>query len=479
METMNGNLAKRAGTGFRVIMLASLLALAACRSEGKPESSSVPRPAPPPSLKVIVWRDAELAARIEQEWAARAAGKLEVVQRNDAPSETERLDADLIVFPSSWLGQLAEWALIEPLPPPDSDDESDRRDILPMQRLREVVWGKRTYGVSFGSPQLVMYVRRGAVADDSWKPPATWKAYGELIERLAARGKRPRAVVAEPLGPGWAARVLLARAAPYVRHASQFSDLFDYGTMKSLIDRPPYVRALKELVAASRHAPAEVIEAGPEEVKRWFYEGKVAMALSWPSGAFVISDQVKDSIPPEQVVLAPLPGSEQAYHFEWKSWSRREKDEPLRVPLLGSAGRLGAVVRGTRHRAAAADALRWLTSREHGAGVARASRATAPFRYSHARDVGWVDEGLSQEHAEAYGKQVEQTQGLPRSMHLLRIPGASEYLKILDKAVRRVVRGEAEAEAALHEVAESWDEVTRRLGRELQQRAYRRSLGLP
>ena len=53
----------------------------------------------------------------------------------------------------------------------------------------------------------------------------------------------------EPLAPGWAGNVLLARAAAYAKHRDYYSTLFDKDSLEPRIATEPFVRALTELVA--------------------------------------------------------------------------------------------------------------------------------------------------------------------------------------------------------------------------------------
>ena len=58
-----------------------------------------------------------------------------------------------------------------------------------------------------------------------------------------------RLVGAAGAGLGW--HVLLARAACYAAHRDNYSTLFNIATMQPLIDGPPFVQALEELVAVA------------------------------------------------------------------------------------------------------------------------------------------------------------------------------------------------------------------------------------
>ena len=66
----------------------------------------------------------------------------------------------------------------------------------------------------------------------------------------------------------------------------------------------------------------------------------------------------------------------------------------------------------------------------------------------------------------------------PLQMPYLRIPGTYSYLQALNLHVAEAVDGQASPEAALKATALDFEEITLRLGRDAQRRAYRASLGL-
>ena len=104
----------------------------------------------------------------------------------------------------------------------------------------------------------------------------------------------------EPLGKGWAAAMLLGRVAAYTAHRENDSTLFHIETMQPLIDKPPFVRALKELIAASALGPAEATGYDPAAVRRAFWEGKCGLAVTWPTAAAV------EKRPPPRRLPQPL-----------------------------------------------------------------------------------------------------------------------------------------------------------------------------
>lgn len=427
-----------------------------------------------------------MAQAIEREWTARAEGTVTV---NEITSDellggaVSRLGADVVVYPSALLGSFAMRHWLAPIEDEQLDDpRMARRDIFPLQRLREVAWGKRIFAVPFGSPQLTILLRRDLMTKRHLLLPATWSEYHELAEQLSANStETPDDVawraVAEPLADGWAGKVLLARAACYARHRSQYSTLFDARSMDPLIAGPPFVHALTELAKTARLGPKDQTSLDPAAVRAGFAAGKYGMALSWPTRADV--PVVANGEVPFAVDFAELPGSDQVYNFRVENWEAKQESKETRVSLLGVAGRLGSVTRECRRVQAAMNMLYWLSGIEMGQDVAPGSSATTLYRESHVATVArWLPPGLDAEAGQAYAETVRAAQSRDIWLSSLRIPGSARYLQALDKAVQTVVDEGAEPAVALGQAAEEWTAITAELGLEAQQAAYLKSIGL-
>jgi multiple sugar transport system substrate-binding protein len=428
------------------------------------------------------------------------------------------------------LGELAERRLIVPVPEDKLASETLAwRDVFPLLRVQEATWGKKTYGLPLGSPQLILYYRADVFDRLGVSPPQTWQQYQQVLADLSAAKAGARAAAdasekktdagdespaapandgdggelpvpfatVEPLAPGWAGQVLLARAAPYARHRNQYSTLFDYTTMRPLIDGPPFVRALEELVAASEHGPPEPWTITPELSRRLFWTSKTAMALSWPTRSESVAEvpdtsgpagdgpDADDTLVEERraprptVEIAALPGSVDVYQFLNKSWEQRGKDEPHRVPLLAIAGRMGSVTRETPRSHQAFSVLVWLTGQEWSGLISPTSDATTLFRSTQVPAVrAWVPARMNETTARRYAELVETTQSTSTWLISPRLPGRADYLAALDDAVHRAVRKDVTPEQALQQAAAMWNEITERLGREQQRQAYQRSIGV-
>ncbi len=481
------------GSPFSWLSRSLLVGALASGLLGCHETSSTPADADKPKqaahpVRVIVVDDPPLAAALTREWKARMETELQLQEMTVEQLESARqLIGDVVIYPSACLGTIAQRDLIaEPTTSAYEDEQYAQRDVFELQRNAEVRWGQQPMAFSFGSPQLVLAYRADLFRKLQLLPPATWPDYqqcairltaAELGELAPAQGKSWSAVC-EPLSTGWAGTVLLARAASYASHPSQFSVAFDYVTMEPLIAGPPFVRALEELVAATQLGPVDADKMSPEDARRLILGGHVAMAFCWLSHStstgepFPLADGV-------EMGFAPLPGADTAYNVGEKLWTSSDSDRPVQVPLLAVAGRLGSVVKNARRPREAADLLALLTGKEWSERLSPESTATTLFRQSQTRKSQvWTDPALPVEASDQYAKVVSATQSLPIHLFALRIPGRQRYLAALDQAVVAARAGEKSPADALTEAAAAWSAITQELGIESQREAYTRSLGL-
>jgi multiple sugar transport system substrate-binding protein len=437
----------------------------------------------------LVIDDPAMAAAIETTWRSRSEAPLEVHERSlDNLSEGARLGADAVIYPSGLLGRLAERGLLFPLNAEMQDEkELHQQEVFDMLRLREVRWGEEVYAVAFGSPVYLLAYRADLLAPHGLAPPATWDEYHRAAARLKeAGGESSVAGTAEPWGPGWAGLTLLARAAPYARHQDQYSDLFDFSSMKPLIDGPPFVRALEQMAAVSESASPDALNLSPTDAFRLLAEGRAAMAIGWapPAASEAVSPEDGPSSHENQSQDAPvvrwteLPGSPDVYHGASKQWEQRGADEPQRIPLLAVAGRLGSVTRESSRSQAALHVLAILSA-ECSRDVAAASPAATLYRQSHlSTPSDWYPGTADEEAAASYAEAAQQSLSRGVWMFSPRIPGRERYLAALDDAVRKALQKELTPEAALAQAAKEWDAITDALDRSKQLLAYQHSLGL-
>jgi multiple sugar transport system substrate-binding protein len=160
------------------------------------------------------------------------------------------------------------------------------------------------------------------------------------------------------------------------------------------------------------------------------------------------------------------------------AWEPREPGEAMSVPLLGPAGVLASVTMASRQPKAAEGFLTWLSIGEESPQIVTSYPRATPFRWSQLNNPQpWLPDGISSDATSEYVTALRQTH--ERSVYLLspRMPGADEYLAAIEAAIAQAARGTPAAEA-LAAAAMQMDQITERLGRTDQSRAYQRSLGL-
>ena len=260
--------------------LLSLVWLAGCQPN-ETASKTPPKAGLAPAgttFRLVVVDDPALATALGQlsgEWTGQSGYGLAVEEKSAADlANPETLKADGPDLRAGPPGPLGARKQLLPLPEATlRDTQSGWADVFSLLRTQELSWAGKPMAVPFGSPMLVCYYRADLLEKLGRKPPKTWTEYNRLAALLSERKNLGEAAPAEgqpwqgalePLAPGWAGMTLLARAATYASYRSNFSVLFNIATMEPLIDGPPFVRALEELVAAAGPGRRAAAEAGPQ-----------------------------------------------------------------------------------------------------------------------------------------------------------------------------------------------------------------------
>jgi ABC-type glycerol-3-phosphate transport system substrate-binding protein len=179
-----------------------------------------------------------------------------------------------------------------------------------------------------------------------------------------------------------------------------------------------------------------------------------------------------------RVGFIELPGASRVFNLSNRAWDLRGDEDDWRVPLLGSAGRLGVVAAKSEQREAAFQLLLWLSDGRISPQVSAASPATTLFSRAQLKSPGlWVERPAAAAAAQ-YGDATEAALRHEQWLGAVRLPGRAEYLAALDEAVVAAVRDKKSPQEALLQADKKWREITARLGLDRQRAAYRHSLGL-
>lgn len=429
------------------------------------------------TLRVTVIDDEGLAKVLQREWRATSEYDVEVINQTTATLRGRggKLDTDAVIGPSSVLGELAANNRLRTLPIEltRTDGESAYRmdQVYSAVARKELRWEGRQFGVSFGSPVLLLMTRNDIVPN----PPETWSGYFEIIDRLAKEDSPAEGItpISQPLGGGWAAKTFLARSAAYLYHPSRVSSFFDYTDLTPRIASAPFVRTLSEMKKDFRE---EDTSLSPNQVFAKFLAGKTAMAICWP-----MRQPSGDSDPPNfGVTIRELPGSQEEYDWRDEKWIPLADDQPVRhVTVVGAAGLIGGISRSAKNAKLAGVFLGWATSPDQSPRLSPRAKNSAPFRKTHRTAVSqWCDQHLGAEGTNSYLTALEGSLKRSEVYVSLRIPGQDRYMAVLDEQVLLALRGKVSVTKALQTVHDQWNEITDTVGREKQIKAYRHSIGI-
>jgi hypothetical protein len=166
-------------------------------------------------LRVLVVNEPELATAIERlrgEWAERSGGELSTVAKTwPEVAAGQAMDADVVVFPARYLGELCTRNWLRPVRPSVLESEEfNAADIFPLVRNELMKWGGQTMALPLG-------VDQGALGETSAEHPGL---------------------------------ALLTAVAAATVNEHRESVLFDADSMKARLTEPAFVEALGKLVGS-------------------------------------------------------------------------------------------------------------------------------------------------------------------------------------------------------------------------------------
>lgn len=256
---------------------------------------------------------------------------------------------------------------------------------------------------------------------------------------------------------------------------------FDPETMKPYINSPGHVAALEWMQKAYACGPKDFasIDLGGHFGR--FAQGESVFA--WSSGDISALAQEKESKIKGQLGIMVIPGSTQMYNAR--------DDKMVEVQPKPSYNVLGASWSGeisslSKNPDATYALFAFLGSQGmrnwnvkwgfDGIDIGRRTDFLPPNGPADINTYlsGGFDKGDAQRVSDAI---FDNLNGQP-VIEYFKIPGAAEYNLALELAVQQVLTGQASAKDALDGVAQQWEEITERLGRDSQLAAYRESIGL-
>jgi ABC-type glycerol-3-phosphate transport system substrate-binding protein len=433
-------------------------------------------------LRIRSAASAEFNRRLQTAWQAVSEQPLELIAMSDEdwqllrnnstnglPADrTSQTDSkkpagldkqtDLFLFTNQQMGILQQAQALAPLPDKLWESSQEKHGKLLTALANDTSrWGSERFALPLGTSVPALWARD----DTAVRACDTWDQYQEALDELGP-GKG-----AEPLAEGWAAMTFLYRAATMAGGTW----LFDRQTMQPVITAAPYQRALEQLVRARKSYSDELLT--PAEILTQLQAGNLSLAVTWPT-----------PIPPShsdtgQLAIQPLPQSSQVFVEDWQDGTGFPS-----LPMVSDQGLVIALSRGCRQSGIARNFLNWLVSQEGWLALSYIFGEVFPIRNatdSQATPSSNTTAASSQgslASARGYNAYVERVLGKPQVRPTLRIPGAEQYMQVLDVQVRAAIAGERTPADALQLVHQGWEQITEQLGRKAQANSWRLAQGM-
>lgn len=409
---------------------------------------------------------------------------------------------DAVVGGAWWLGELVARNYIVPYDKYYRDPRFPKWDIdavLPAPRSL-LEYGGKKYMVANDHDGQVIYYRRDLLTDPQHQAafkqkygyaldaPRTWNQFRDVAEYFDGKDLNgdgiPDGGVTMPLKAGAQGMFnYMSLSAPFViGPGNPKLYWFDPENMKPLVASPGHVQALATLVELARFGPREMVAWDIGKSWDYFLSGRAALAFTW--GDLGALAQHEGSRIKGKIGAAPIPGTHEHYSIAQRKWVATQQPNMVGNTMGGSwAGVISAYAKAPE---AAYYLLALMAGKEKSqVYAARGWDGADPGRSYHFLppegdgefdvylNAGW-DETDVRSYLHAYFENFSNKQQLP----YLRIPGAYSYWQALDLHVAEAASGQLSPEQALQAAAVDFEEITLRLGRERQKRAYRTSLGL-
>jgi multiple sugar transport system substrate-binding protein len=398
---------------------------------------------------------------------------------------------DLLVYASDWAGDVMGRGWVVEVPQ-TLQDEIGYQYLIPTYRDRILSWGGKIYGYPYDGDAHMMYYRRDLLTDptnmadfkakygyDLPAPPKTWTQYHDIAEFF--NGKTIDGVTVYGAGTAFKPHAqsywtYLGIAAAFAKTPGNPAYFFNADTMEPQINNPGFVKALDFYSSLVAVGPPGVIGWDVGDIRSNFPAGKVVLAIDWGDVGPLASDP-KSSAVVGKWGSGLEPGVDEYYNNVQNQFVK----EFNQAPYLAFGGWIQGVTSTSKNQACAQDFAAFMGNPnmslrlcvEPGTGV-------NPHYYSDMNQVGpWLQIGMTEPEATEYLGAIRDIIGNPNTVIDLRIPGAAEYFDALDGELAQAVAGQKTSQEALDAVAQQWNAITDRLGREQQLTFYRQMLGLP
>ncbi|TWU56104.1 hypothetical protein Poly59_24080 [Rubripirellula reticaptiva] len=335
--------------------------------------------------------------------------------------------SDLLSVPLMMVAELASSESIESL---TGDAISViTSDLLPAMRSGVARYGGDTFAIPYAAnlPALFFSTNRSE-ADLA----LSWKEYGDRV------GADWNGKAGEPTTAGWAASMFLWRS---IGSAQRW--LVSRETFEPTIDDEPYVQALDQMrqTVARYETPRQT----PSQIWQRLQQRELAAGITFPTSQANSEAELSAADLP-----SPESSSQSLASLAFSPW-------------------LNAITMSANCRQTDASKLfmDWISG---GEGSESTRQMVAPYNAVRSSDAS---SSLT-----PYAQWIEKKLGSPVTLPSMQFISAGEYYAALDHAVMDCLDGKSTAAEALASAKSHWQSITKRVGVDVQLRAWRRANGM-
>ena len=401
-------------------------------------------------------------------------------------------DYDVLIYAADWAGDIMAPGYVMEIPQATLDAiEAD--DVIPLYADRITTWGGVPYALPYDGDAHMLYYRKDLVDNEMYAAdfeaaygyalgePTTWTQYRDIAEFFNGMEVDTAGSMAPIYGALEAQRrnaqsywVYLSRAAGYGKAPGNPCFFFSCDDMTPQVNNPGWVRALEEYIDIRNVGDPEMINYDVADTRTLMATGTAVLNLDWGDvGTISVDENV--SLVKGAVGFGVLPGGDSYWDYEAGEWVMEENP----APFIAFGGWIISVASDSDVTEAALDFASFLASKDVVNELAvTGGTGINPSRFSQLADTApWVAAGFDEESAADYLDAIQNTINHPNAVLDIRITGSAEYLSTLDAEIARALAGEISAQEALDNVAELWNGITDRLGRDAQAEQYRAAVG--
>ena len=370
---------------------------------------------------------------------------------------------DIIEVAGFWIPDFVMNGLLAPLDQYYADYDWAVSDIVPAYQSIGTYGGSR-YSVIADGDVLALYYRKDLFEDVKYQAdflaeygrelevPATWDDYFEVAAFFNEM---------DTDGDGeidlYGNEAMLDRGTGFITYMQLLRSFggffFDPDTMEPAITGAAGTKAMETLVQMTEYMSAGAAAHDFTVSRDNFTNGNAAMVLQWADvgawsgtaeGSAVVGNVGTGIVPAGVLDGVTYQKSELAWNWQW------------------------GISADSDNKLAAAQLLRYMTSPSVSLDIIALARGYDPYRTSHYENDEWAADWFPGAQDFIAGLKANMAYGA----YDLYIPGSQQYMDAIGKHLGDIITGSVSIEAGLQRIADEFNDITDRWGRESQMAFY-------